>query len=134
MKKSITQEMPYGCGVACFAFVCDITYKQAEEFLGFEQSKSDRFVVKRVREELNRFGLKYISRHIKPDQIIDPVDGMIVLLRRSEHFTVGHYLARHDGKWMDPYINLEGDHDFRNPKSGFREVLPGQAMYVLMPE
>lgn len=133
MKRSITQEMPYGCGIACFAFVCSITYKQAAEFLGAEQAKSDRFIVKHLREELNRYNLNYVSKHIKPDQMVGPKEGMIVLLRRSRQFPVGHYLAYYKGKWMDPYINLEDDQNFQNPKSGFREALPGQVMYTLMP-
>jgi hypothetical protein len=133
MKKSITQEMPNGCGIACFAFVAGLTYKDAELFLGEEQAKSNRFILKHFREELNRFGLNYESKHIRPAQTIEPVEGMIVLLRRSEQFPVGHYLAFHNGKWMDPRINLEADRMFHNPVSGFRDVLPGQAMYVLMP-
>ncbi|HEU5122238.1 MAG TPA: hypothetical protein VFT59_05320 [Candidatus Saccharimonadales bacterium] len=134
MKKSITQEAPYGCGIACFAFVAGITYNQAEEFLGEDQAKSNRFIIKHFREELNRYGLKYTSRHVRPDQRIEPVEGMIVLLRRSKQFPVGHYLAFYKGRWMDPYINLGYDQNFRKPESGFREVLPGQIMYVLMPE
>ena len=133
MRKSITQEKPYGCGIACFAFVANISYKGAEEFLGNEQANSDRFILKHFREELNRFGLKYISKHIKPTETIDPVEDMVVLLRRSKDFPVGHYLAFHDGKWMDPYINLKDDHAFSNPNSGYRETLPGQAMYALIP-
>lgn len=134
MKKSVTQEMPNGCGIACFAFVAGIPYKAAEQFLGEQQAKSNRFIVKHFREELNRFGLHYETRHIRPTQKIDPVEGMIVLLRRSQQFPVGHYVAFHNGKWMDPRINLEDDRLFQNPTSGFRDVLPGQAMYVLMPQ
>lgn len=134
MKKSITQEMPNGCGIACFAFVAGITYKKAEQFLGEEQAKSNRFILKHFREELNRFGLKYESKHIRPTQTIKPVEGMIVLLRRSKQFPVGHYLAFHEGKWMDPRINLEVDRVFHNPTSGFRDILPGQAMYALIPQ
>lgn len=133
MKKSITQEMPNGCGIACFAFVAGIGYKKAEQFLGEEQAKSNRFILKHFREELNRFGLNYDSKHIRPTQTIEPIEGMIVLLRRSKQFPFGHYLAFHEGKWMDPRINLEDDRMFHNPTSGFRDVLPGQAMYTLAP-
>lgn len=133
MKKSITQESPNGCGIACFAFVCGITYKQAEDFLGPEQAKSKRFIVKHFREELNRFGINYESRHVRPNQTISLTEGTIVLLRRSPEFPVGHYLAFHKGKWMDPRINLTSDHNFQKPESGFREVLPGQIMYALIP-
>jgi len=131
MKNSITQESPNGCGIACFAFVCNISYKQAEEFLGQEQAKSDRFIIKNFRDELNRYGLRYKSSHIRPGQIIYPTEGTIVLLRRSPQFPVGHYLAFHQGKWMDPRINLDEDRMFNNPASGYRDELPGQAMYVL---
>jgi hypothetical protein len=133
MNKSITQEMPNGCGIACFAFVAGISYKETEDFLGEEQAKSNRFILKHFREELDRFGLKYTSKHVRPDQTIDPIEGTIVLLRRSKQFPVGHYLAYHEGKWMDPRINLENDRMFNNPESGFRDVLPGQVMYVLTP-
>ena len=134
MKKSITQESPNGCGIACFAFVCNLTYKQAEDFLGEEQAKSNRFIVKHFREELNRFGLLYNSHHVRPNQTIDPTEGTIVLLRRSQLFPVGHYLAFHRSKWMDPRINLQDDRIFQEPKSGFRDNLPGQVMYALMPK
>lgn len=133
MKQSITQEAPYGCGIACFAFVCGLTYRQAEKFLGPEQAKSNRFMVKHFREELNRFGLHYGSRHVRPVQTIEPKQGTIVLLRRSPEFPVGHYLAFHEGKWMDPYINLQDDIMFSSPRSGYRDLLPGKAMYVLAP-
>lgn len=133
MKHSITQEMPNGCGIACFAFVTGLTYKQAESFLGEAQAKSNRFIVKHFREELNRFGLNYVVKHIRPHQGVDPVENMIVLLRRSKQFPVGHYLAYHAGKWMDPRINLEHDRMFQDPQSGFRDVLPGEVMYALIP-
>jgi len=28
MRQSITQEFDYGCGIACFAFVLEMTYQQ----------------------------------------------------------------------------------------------------------
>ncbi|MCC7288996.1 hypothetical protein IT414_01210 [bacterium] len=133
MRKSITQEKPNGCGIACFAFVFDISYRQAEEFLGAEQANSNRFIVKRFREELNRYGQKYESRHVRPGARIEPKEGMIVLLRRSPQFPVGHYLAYHEGKWMDPRINLADDREFQKPVSGFRDELPGEIMYAITP-
>lgn len=131
--KSITQESPNGCGIACFAFVCGMTYKDAEEFLGTDQAKSNKFIVFHFRDELNRFGKSYTSNHIKPGQSFEPVEGTIALLRRSKQFPVGHYLAYSNGKWMDPRINLEDDRMFKQPESGFRETLPGEAMYILNP-
>lgn len=114
--------------------MADITYKQAEEFLGEEQAKSNRFILKHFREELNRYGLNYTSKHVRPGQVIEPVENMIVLLRRSKQFPVGHYLAYHNGKWMDPRINLHDDWQFEKPVSGYRETLPGEVMYTLIPQ
>ncbi len=133
MRKSITQESPYGCGIACFAFVTEQTYRQAAEFLGPEQASSNRFIVKHLREELGRFGRQYDTKHIRPGQAVSPVEGTIVLLRRSRQFPVGHYLAYHENKWMDPHINLQDDWTFEVPISGYRDELPGEAMYSLSP-
>jgi hypothetical protein len=134
MRDGVTQETPYGCGIACFAFVAQKTYAEAAEFLGPEQTKSNRFIVSHFRDELNRFGLNYTLKHVRPGAQIEPVEGEIVLLRRSKQFPVGHYLAHHGGKWMDPRINLQDDWNFTNPISGYRNELPGEAMYILIPE
>jgi hypothetical protein len=134
MKKSITQESPNGCGIACFAFVCDLTYREAEKFLGPEQSKSNRFIVKHFVEELNRFGKRYAALHAKPGEEVEPVEGTIVLLRRSKEYPVGHYLAFHKSQWMDPRINLQEDRKFVSPETGFRDKLPGKPMYLLVPQ
>jgi len=114
-------------------FVTGLSYKNAEEFLGDDQARSNRFIVKHFRDELNRFGLKYDSRNVRPNQTIEPTEGTVVLLRRSKQFPVGHYLVYHDGEWMDPRINLSDDRKFEDPKSGFRKELPGHIMYALIP-
>lgn len=133
MKKSVTQEHPNGCGIACFAFIGDLSYQQAADFLGPEQANSNRFIVSHFAKELNRFGKPYELKHIRPNEKVEYVEGMIVLLRRSKQFPVGHYLVRHEQEWMDPRINLASDGQFKHPESGFRKRLPGQPMYILIP-
>lgn len=135
MKKSITQEFDYGCGVACFAFVTNMTYKQAANFLGPEQAMSPRFWCKDFVSQLNRFGMKYIHRYVKPRlrrKIYQ--EGAIVLVARSRIiYPSGHYLAYYKDQWMDPWINLSKDKNIKNAKSGFRKRLPGRPMYVFLP-
>ena len=133
MKQSITQESDYGCGIACFAFVSNINYKRAVDFLGSAQADSDRFFVKHFVAELNRFGGNYSAKHIKPGSTHYYREGTIVLIRRSNRYPVGHYLARHNGQWMDPWVNLLYTKDLSRSQSGFRKRLPGQAMYALIP-
>lgn len=134
MRQSVTQEFDYGCGIACFAFALGISYKQATVLLGEAQSISNRFWVKDLAQALNDNGLPYdryyVKEHIKPR--LDE-EGAIVLVRRSKTFPAGHYLIRHQGLWMDPWINLSEDRNILNAKSGFRKCLPGEAMYVLFP-
>ncbi|MCA9350148.1 hypothetical protein H6794_00710 [Candidatus Nomurabacteria bacterium] len=135
MRRSITQEFDYGCGIACYAFALNISYKQAERLLGAKQSKSTRFWVKDLSQRLNESGLNYSSRYLNKKikkQIY--IDGTIVLIRRSKKYIAGHYLIRYKGYWMDPWINLPFDNNIANAKSGFRKRLPGSPMYAILPE
>lgn len=79
MKDSITQEMPYGCGIACSVFVAGISYQAAAKFFGEEQTRDDRSIAKHFRAELNRFGLKYTSRHIRQSETFEPIEGLLYL-------------------------------------------------------
>jgi hypothetical protein len=134
MRKSITQEFDYGCGIACFAFALHLTYKQAVDYLGPKQATSTRFWIKDFRVALNKSGSAYKSRYVKP-RLRRTIyqEGAIVLIRRSKHYPSGHYLIRHNNHWMDPWINLPYDKNINHAKSGFRRQLPGSPMYVLLP-
>ena len=134
MKKSITQKFEYGCGIACFAFVTDLSYAKAENCLGIKQATSNRFWVKDLTVALNLYGKPYISKYVKPHiKKLIYQEGTIVLIKRSNHYPVGHYLVRHNNSWMDPWINLLIDRDIKKAKSGFRYRLPGIAMYAIFP-
>ncbi len=135
MRKSITQEYDYGCGIACFAFVLNISYNHAVKLLGLRQASSARFWVKDFAVALNKEGKSYKAKYIKPhlkSKIYK--DGTIVLIRRSKHYPVGHYLIRYEDTWMDPWINLPYSKNISEAKSGFRKRLPGSSMYALFPE
>jgi len=134
MKESITQEFNYGCGIACYAFVLGISYKEAEIRLGSKQAKSERFWVKDLTNALNKAGLGYESKYIKPH--IEPLiykDGVIVLVGRSKDYPAGHYLVRNENTWMDPWINLPFSRNIHEAKSGFRDTLPGVPKYAILP-
>ena len=135
MQKSITQEFDYGCGIACFAFALQITYKQAETLLGAKQAASTRFWVKDLTAALSNAGKIYHAKYVKLRLRKDIYDeGTIVLIRRSKHYPAGHYLIRHGNQWMDPWINLPFNKDINKAQSGFRKRLPGSPMYALFPE
>jgi len=134
MKKSITQEFDYGCGVACFAFVTNLTYKQAVKALGRQQTIKHGWRPSDLTNALNDSGQKYKNKYVKKSDASQTYPaGTIVLIERSEDYKVGHYLVRHNGKWMDPWINMTQDSILAHAKSGFREELPGRPMYALIP-
>ncbi len=131
--KSITQELGYGCGVACFAFVCNMSFKDAITFLGREYSVHTGWRPSDLTAELNRFGLSYKNCYVRKRSEYDFPLGSIVLIEKSANYPVGHYLTLTSKGWMDPWINLPQTKDILKAKSGFRKELPGKAMYALVP-
>ena len=134
MKQPITQEHNYGCGVSCFAFVSDVTYKEAVELLGRELSVRNGWRPTDLVRELTKQGLTYRNKYVRKTNVFFDKEGTIVLVEPSANYPVGHYLAYHEGKWMDPWINLPDDTCLEHAQSGFRDRLPGKAMYALIPE
>lgn len=133
MKQSITQEHDYGCGVACFAFVTDNSYQQAVQLLGRDTSVAHGWRPADLVRELTKLGYAYKSCYVRKNDYVPTRDGTIILIERSAAYPVGHYFVYVHGKYMDPWINLLRDNSVNKAKSGFRDTLPGKAMYVLEP-
>ena len=131
--KGITQKLDYGCGVACFAFVCNMTFEEAVVFLGKEYSVKHGWRPSDLVSALGRFGLSYKNHYVRRKDVDDYPRGSIVLIERSDDYPVGHYLTLTARGWMDPWINLSETKDIHKAKSGFRNELPGKAMYALVP-
>lgn len=131
--KSITQKLDYGCGVACFASVCNMTFEEAVEFLGKEYSVKHGWKPSDLVLALNKFGYNYKNHYVRKRHIVAFPPKSIVLIERSKNYPVGHYLTLTPLGWMDPWINLPETNDIQKAKSGFRKELPGKAMYALVP-
>lgn len=130
--KSITQELDYGCGVACFAFVCGMSFREAVTFLGKEYSVKHGWKPSHLVTALNRYGFNYKNHYVrKKDSVVYPL-GSVVLIERSPGYPVGHYLVLSTEGWMDPWINLPYTKEIHQAKSGFRKQLPGKPMYALI--
>jgi hypothetical protein len=134
MKESITQESDYGCGIACFAFATDLTFTKAAEYLGKTGVTREGVPLQHMLASLNSYGLSYVRKYVKP-HLLDRIgeEGTIVLTKRSKDYPVGHYLVRHEGIWMDPWINMLGSQTIEHARSGFRKELPGEPMYAVFP-
>ena len=46
MKESVTQELDYGCAIACIAFAMGVPYQDAAVLVGKKQANSSRFYAK----------------------------------------------------------------------------------------
>lgn len=134
MRHTITQEDTMGCGAACVAFASNKTYQQAVDILGKQKARSVGFQLKEIVDALERYGLNYRFKHVKPkmkESIYE--EGVIVFIKRSSRYPYGHYLTRHKGLWVDPWINLVVDKNLANAKSGYRQRLPGKAQWAILP-
>lgn len=134
MRHTITQEDEMGCGVACVAFATNRSYQQVVSIMGQEKARTTGFRLKEMVDALGSCGLNYRFKHVKP-KIRQSIyqEGIIVFIKRSRKYPYGHYLIRHQGIWMDPWINLVIDGNLSHAKSGFRHRLPGQAQWAVLP-
>ncbi|KKS13795.1 MAG: hypothetical protein UU67_C0016G0008 [Candidatus Daviesbacteria bacterium GW2011_GWB1_41_5] len=130
--KPVRQEHSYGCGVACLAFVLCTDYETVLDMFEKGKYKAENigFFCKELTSLLNSRNLKYEWKYVKPrirKRIYSP--NVIVFIKRSKKYPVGHYLARCEDKWMDPWINFPS----LNIKAGFRKRLSGTAIYAIIP-
>jgi hypothetical protein len=132
MKRSIVQKDNFGCGAACVAFVVGREYEEIARSLGKKQAQTRGFMCRELKAELEKHGFTYILKYVPKMQNQMYANGAIVFIKRSAEYPHGHYLASYEGRWMDPWINLSHE-SLRGAKSGFRERLPGQAQYALLP-
>ncbi len=134
MRYTITQEDNMGCGAACVAFAANKTYKQAATALGRTKARTVGFQLKELVDALGQNGLDYRFKHVQPTvkQAIYQ-EGVIVFIKRSIRYPYGHYLIRHNGQWMDPWINSVWDKDIAKAKSGYRRRLPGKTQWAVFP-
>ena len=130
--KSITQRHPFGCGVACVAFLVKKSYSEMVNILGDNKASNKGFCCKHLIKVLSRFKYSYTYKYLKPKlrrSIYQ--DGVIVFIKRSYKYPSGHYLIYSNGQWMDPWINFIQNNDIKQAKSGFRKKLPGVPIYAL---
>ena len=132
--KSLVQRGPFGCGVACVAFVLGEKYSEVANLLGKNNARTTGFYCKDLIWILRKFGqnysYKYLRRRLKKKIY---KDGIIVFIKRSKRYPFGHYLVRHNGLWMDPWINFTKDNTIAKAKAGFRKRLPGKPIYMIFP-
>lgn len=131
---AITQRDQFACGAACVSFITQKKYNDVISLLGNSLAKRRGFYCKDLATALLKLGFSYCYKYIKP-RLKNKIykDAVIVFIKRSKGYPYGHYLARHKGTWMDPWINLREDSYIGHARSGFRKRLPGKPIYALFP-
>jgi len=127
-RAAVVQEDPYGCSVACVAFLCGISYGKARHnFKNPRRAKTWGFTCREIVSALGKLDKKYAYRRIR--ERIKPPRDSIIFIARSKKYPAGHFLARMNGGWMDPWINFPSS----KRRAGFRKRLPGKAIYRIFP-
>ena len=133
INRAVRQQDPYGCGIACVAFVNGISYNEAKRkyFRRRKDAGSRGYICKDLVKALKVAGKEYGYRYIKEGKR-GFRNGDIIFIKRSRRYPAGHYLARTRSGWMDSWINFDANNPkIRNSKAGFRKRLPGKAIYAV---
>jgi len=136
MDKAVVQKDRMGCGLACIAFVTGLEYEDVAAYFKKENSTIIKDIYcKDVVRLLKIFKRDYRYNYLKP-RLIRKIyqKGAIVYVRKCKKYPRGHYLARANGCWMDPWINLTADRNIEHAEAGFRKRLPGKPIYIIYPD
>jgi len=131
--KTVTQQQPAGCGIACVATVLGVSYDRASLlFDNPEHGISRGFYCKEIVQALKKAGKEYAHAWVKPSKKhLLSRQNAIVYIKKSKRYPLGHYLAHHKTKgWMNPWINFPR---IDPAKSGWNKRLPGDAQYIIYP-
>ena len=134
--RTVTQEDAMGCGIACVASVCGLSYARAKKKLFRNIGDIRRgFYCRELIKALARAGKDYNFRHVKNSARKKFVNSSIVFIKRSKRYPVGHYLLKTSKGWMDPWFNSQqlSSDKITRVRSAFRKKLPGKAQWIIFP-
>ena len=128
----VAQEHEYGCAVACVATILNTTYYDAFNLFSEKGNAAGvGFYCRDIIKALESAERRYLYYYIKPNKrSLIYTEDTIVFVKKSPKYQAGHYLARKNGTWVDPWINFP-----TFPiKAGPRKRLPGIPIYALQPQ
>jgi ABC-type uncharacterized transport system auxiliary subunit len=111
-------------------------YEEIVKDLGIKAAQKSGYGCQKLCNTLNAHNTENVYRFKKMVPELSHLlnqDNIIVFIERSPSRPYGHYLARVNDRWMDPWINLVEDLLLQNAESGFRKELPGLAAFIIFP-
>jgi hypothetical protein len=128
--RTITQEHPMGCGVACVAFILKLSYQKTLKLFGTPSYAWGRgFYCRELVAVLNAQGQSYHFRKFKEDY--SPLlkkPGTMVFIRKNTRYPFGHFLCRTQRGWMNPWSNCP---IITPAESRMESRLPGEVSYII---
>lgn len=92
----VRQETDKGCGPACIAMVCGITFWEALEAIGTRGSTRYSHLRTALRKHGRRWGpVKQLVRGA-------PIPCLAIVLFRTDGVRIGHWVVHDDGMFLDP--------------------------------
>jgi hypothetical protein len=131
--KPITQEHCMGCAVACTAFLLGLSYQKALLlFKRPDRAATDGFYCRDIVFALNKAGFKFsYCEFTKSKKNLIKMSGVVVFVKKSKNYPLGHYLVKTEAGWMNPWINYP---QIKPARSGFQRIIPGLIAYIIMPK
>lgn len=131
--KSITQEEPMGCAIACVAFLLVKSYKSTKNLFKHQKHSFARgFYCGEIVRVLNSGGLNYsFSKFKKEHKRAMNQLGVIIFIERNKNYPGGHFLVNTKNGWMNSWINFPY---IAPAKSGFQKNLPGKEQWIIYPK
>lgn len=127
----VAQEHPMGCAVACVAFRCGVDYRAAlAMFSQPEHAWTRGFYCGEIVEALARLGRAYsFARYLRSEhEGLLEIPGTLVFVDPCERYPSGHFLARGERGWMNPWSTFP---HMIPVEAEFQVTLPGPIGYVL---
>ena len=119
-----------GCAVACVAYISGTQYDDAWQFFDSQSSAyNSGYYCPDIVQALKRAGLSsYKYKEIKKDITLLEKKNSIVFCNYCPQYPSGHYLAKSDSGWMNPWINYPR---IDPAESGIIKDLPSRPTWII---
>jgi hypothetical protein len=128
--KSVVQNHPMGCGVACVAAVLGLEYRKALHlFRRLDGAWTTGYFCPELVAALAKGGRCYSWKSVRNSRLdVLKRAGTIVFVQKSSKYPQGHYLVRTSRGWMNPWANFP---EISPARSAVVKRLPGRASHVI---
>jgi hypothetical protein len=131
----VSQEHLLGCGVACVASRCGITYKDALSLFSHPEHAWTRgYYCEEMVEALKSAGFFYSFARFDPTDAgnkiarLLKIPGTIAFQERCEEYPHGHFFVRTSSGWMNPWSNFPWMDEI---KSEIQPEIAGNISFVI---